>query len=123
MQKLEIEETKYSPHILLDQKENSFFITGRSIPNNASEFYEPVLQWLKTYRESPNDTTLFEMHLEYFNTSTHKYLVEILKEISLIDAKKSIKWIYEEDDDDLLEIGNRLQSQLKLDFEFSAIEG
>ena len=122
MDRLELEETKFSPHVVLDKDKNIFFIKGRSIPNNASELYDPILEWLKAYSESPNENTEFEVQLEYFNTSTHKFLVEILSLVAGLKLNKKVKWVYEEEDDDLLEIGQRLENHIELKFDFVVIE-
>lgn len=123
MKKFELQETKFSPHILLDKENNILSLKGRSIPNNASELYQPVINWLIDYKNEPNQNTTLEIQLEYFNTSTHKFLVEMLTIVEQIEkSDKLIKWIYEKEDDDLLEIGKRLKGYLDLDFEFIPID-
>ena len=47
-------------------------LKGRSIPENSIEFYKPLIEWLESYSESPNSTTVLSVQLEYFNTSSSK---------------------------------------------------
>ena len=46
---LHIEGTEDTPEVLLDSGNNTFSISGRSFPENAIEFYEPIFAWLQKY--------------------------------------------------------------------------
>ena len=59
MEKLFIEETEDTPEIILDPEQNIFKISKISVPENALDFYKPVLDWIKNYAESPNVQTVF----------------------------------------------------------------
>ena len=47
MEKLIIEETEDTPEIILDPEQNIFKISKISVPENALDFYKPVLEWIK----------------------------------------------------------------------------
>jgi len=46
MESLKIEATDKTPRIILDPYNDIFEISGNSRPENVSEFYFPVINWL-----------------------------------------------------------------------------
>lgn len=109
--------TPRTPEIILDPKQGIFEIAGRSIPENSVEFYQPVMRWMDAYRQEPNHQTRFVVKLEYFNTSSSKCLVDILRKLEKIhtDGQNVIlEWHYDEDDDDMRESGEDFKEILKL---------
>ena len=122
METFEIDQTKYSPYIKLSESENIFVIKGRSLPSNAADFFEPVINWLAEYGKSKMLPFTIEIELEYFNTSTHKFLVHLINVIETFDTEKIIKWFYDQDDDDILETGQKLSHFTGVKFEFIPIE-
>jgi len=79
METLNIKKTKTTPQIKFDKKSGVLEIFGRSIPENSSKFYEPILSWIDKYKSNPDNLTVLKIYLEYFNTSSSKYLYEIFK--------------------------------------------
>ena len=49
METLRIEQTDDSPLVILDQEDNQFEISGKSLPEDVVDFYQPVLDWLNCY--------------------------------------------------------------------------
>ena len=92
-------------------------MSGKSIPSNAHKLFDPVLNWLEKYN---SEVTIFSVKLEYFNTSTSKVLYDIL---NMLESKHengglTIKWYYEEGDEDVLDTGHYYQSMMNTPFEF-----
>jgi len=79
MDALIIKGTNETPNITFDKDANKFEITGKSLPEDVKEFYNPVLGWLKAYAEDPNPKTVFKVKMEYFNTASSKMLLEVLE--------------------------------------------
>ena len=52
---LNLEGTEDTPKIILDKSNGIFEISGRSLPEDSAEFFQPVLDWLKSYEESQCD--------------------------------------------------------------------
>ena len=116
-----VEATDFSPEVILDQKKNTFEISGISRPENANEFYEPIVIWLDEYVKNPNKRTEIKFRFDYFNTSSLKFFLMILskcKKIKESDAELSIKWFHDVEDESMLEAGKSLEelSELKFDF-------
>jgi len=124
MEKLQIEGSWKSPHVLLDPNGN-FEIWGRSLPENVIDIYNPVLEWLDAYSKKAAAETKVEVKLEYFNTSSSKLLYEIFKRFEKISKegnKISVKWFFESDDADLEEEGNMFAELVDVPIEMVSIE-
>ncbi|NJM14161.1 MAG: DUF1987 domain-containing protein [Bacteroidales bacterium] len=120
MEKLLIESTKKTPEVSFSA-DGKIRISGRSIPEDASKFYEQLYEWIYYYCQNPNDITTVDVELEYFNSGSSKALLHILR--GLVDiAKKGhriiVNWYYEEGDDDILERGEYYESILETKFNF-----
>ena len=98
--------TKKTPWIQLDP--GNLFIMGRSIPENPGEFYRPVLEWISKYSVDKPDKIKIDLGFEYINSSSTKWIYNILKELSElngIDRRASVTWFYEQGDEDMCELG------------------
>lgn len=98
-------------------------LKGRSIPENSIEFYKPLIEWLESYSESPNSTTVLSVQLEYFNTSSSKCILDVFKKLESVSGSDiTVKWHYEEDDEDMLEAGEDYEAIIDLPFEMIEVE-
>ena len=125
MEPLIIESTSLTPEIKFDAAQGTFEMKGRSIPENSLEFYQPVYEWLDAYLDAPNEKTVLSVQFDYFNTSSSKCILDILKRIDkLEDMDKDIliKWYYDENDEDMMEAGEDYSDLLEAPFELITIE-
>ena len=125
MDKIEIEGTPKTPTVEFDAGSGVLKIEGRSIPENSIEFYKPIVEWLDEYGKSPKEKTEVNIQLEYFNTSSSKCILDVLKKLELISKAGNemiINWYYEEDDEDMLEAGEDYQSIIKVPFKMIETE-
>jgi len=109
MEILEIKDTASSPGILLNPETGEFIFTGRSLPEDPMEFYEPVLKWIEDYIENPIDNAKFEFKLTYFNTASSKVFFNIFQTIDKLNVDKpgvdnKILIYTNNDDEDLMEL-------------------
>ena len=110
-----------TPKITLDKEANVFEICGKSFPENAVEFYSPVIKWIKEYIQAPNPQTIFTINLDYFNSSSSKKIFEILMELENITTAGGnilIKWYYDENDDVMFTRSKDIQAVLNIPMEF-----
>jgi hypothetical protein len=124
METVTIESTKKTPKVILDPA-GKIRISGRSIPEDASKFFDSILNWVMEYLNQPSDSTVIDVELEYFNSGSAKFVMQILRELSeLLHKGKELKvnWFYEEGDDDILERGEYYASILDLDINFIETE-
>jgi hypothetical protein len=120
METIKIQGTEDTPKIILDVDNDIMEISGRSLPEDVSAFYEPVLNWLKEYSENPLDKTVFNFRLTYFNTASSKLLLDIL--MILEELKENghdvlIVWHYPEEDEDMEEAGDEYADIVDVPFE------
>ena len=109
MEKISIEESKKTPAVTLDAVTKEFLIKGRSMPEDATEFYEPIILWLREYAKDPASGGInLEVRLDYFNTTSSKMILEIFKIMENLDDHK-ILWYYFEDDEDMQDAGEDFQ--------------
>lgn len=114
-----------SPGINFDKQNNKFMIFGKSFPEEAKRFFDPALMWLEEYLQNPNEETIFEIRLDYYNSATSTMLLEILYMLEkIVKAGKKVKvlWNYLEIDDDMLDAGKEYEEMLEIPFEFQAIK-
>jgi len=106
------------PQVSFNPDTAIFEIKGSSIPENSGAIYEPIIEFLKEYKEQPKETTTFNIALSYFNTSSSKWILNILRLMKEILTKKKkeviINWYYEPEDEEMLEAANDYQSILNL---------
>lgn len=107
MNDFKVESTVKTPEICGYNDRGEISIKGKCIPEDAREFFSPFRNWLLEFTDKAQDPINVEVDLEYFNTSTSNILLDIFKHLSRVNEKKSvkIKWIYEEDDLDMQEVG------------------
>ncbi len=121
MEALHIESSEFSPKIVFDSANNIFEVEGVSRPENPMEFYQPVIDWLDAYQENPNETTTVNFKFDYFNTSSLKYFLIILSKFKEVEeAGKAVKinWSYDEEDEEMLEVGENLEELSELEFNY-----
>ena len=122
--KLSIEGTRKTPTVLLDP-EGIISIHGRSIPEDASIFFREVMEWIDMYLTVPQDQTRIDIALEYLNSGTSKYVLQLLKKLRDLNHnghKLIVNWYYEEGDDDILERGEYYSSILDLKINYIETE-
>ena len=100
-------------------------ISGRSLPEDVTAFYEPVLNWLNEYSENPNDKTVFNFKLTYFNTASSKLLLDILMKLEEMHENGNnvlVRWHFPEDDEDMEEAGEEYADIVDVPFMQVVIE-
>jgi len=125
MEVIKIEPTHDKPGVILDKENNIFEFKGNSLPENANAFYEPILNWLDKYIEDPNPKTVIELKLDYLNTASSKAFFSIFLKIEKLKEQGHdvlIKWYYDEDDEDMEEVGEEFADIIKLPFEHISYE-
>jgi hypothetical protein len=117
MEIINLEGTEDTPKIILDKSNGIFEISGRSLPEDSAEFYQPVIEWIKEYGNAPLAETIFVFKLEYFNTASSKLILDILTALEDVEGAK-IHWYFYEDDEDMEEAGEEFSELVDLEFDF-----
>jgi hypothetical protein len=115
MDKIHIEATDETAQIILDKENGVFEFTGRSLPEDSAEFFEPILKWVKEYRKDPNPSTDIVFKLDYFNTASSKFIQDILASLEGVPGV-NITWYYMEDDESMEEAGGEFSELVQIPF-------
>lgn len=131
MQKLHIERTSITPEIYLSPSENLFFIRGTSSPEDVRALYYPVIEWMTIFVDdvlegaftmyNSENPVKFQIDLSYFNSSSAKFIYDLLTEIKrMVVGKMPVKvlWYYDEEDSDMKEAGSDIASLVGMEFEY-----
>jgi hypothetical protein len=129
MKSLQIKKTNNSPEVIFNPELNQFSIKGESRPEDVQNFYGDILKWLDDYlSERVNHKNLsamnFDLFLEYFNSSSAKSILSVIRKVNEYLEKHipvTINWIYEKDDEDMLETGKEMSRYVKIPFKFTEI--
>ncbi|MCB0397157.1 MAG: DUF1987 domain-containing protein [Flavobacteriales bacterium] len=124
-----------SPGFNLDVENGIFEITGESRPENVQGFYKPVMEWMDKFQKyvywlknqfpdkEPRKID-FHFKLDYFNSTSAKYILSILNTLDEINQQThsvTIHWHYEEMDEDILKTGEAFEEVLKIRFNYVLI--
>jgi hypothetical protein len=114
---LKIESTKHTPGVILDPSSGTFEFYGFSLPEDASQFYTPIIQWLQNYikeeakKKSEGKQYSVTFKFVYFNSSSLRYIVELFNLFrSAIESglAVNISWHFDSDDPQMAETGREL---------------
>lgn len=133
METLRIEGTNMSPRVSFEPDRSLLEISGYSRPENARDFYMKILDWLTEYKvwlekngkaNHNSDPVTFKFKYIYFNSSTAKFIYDIillLSEYKNANIPLKIYWYFDEDDDELREAGEELSEMANVPFQYVEI--
>jgi hypothetical protein len=112
-----IKSTSKTPEI--EFTPGSIKLSGRSIPEDAVGFYQPLLKWVGQYVANPAKTTKVEFKIDYVNSGSNRFIYKIIKEFD--DCYKNgndvaVYWLYEEDDETIKNLGQDLETLFEVPF-------
>lgn len=113
-----------TPEIKFDPGNNFFIIKGRSLPEDANDFYAPYKNWLKNYFQGSIHDAEFILHIDYFNSASSRIILDIMYILrDSINEGNNIKivWKYEADDDEMMTVGEEIQAIIEVPIIMEAI--
>ncbi|MBQ3634839.1 MAG: DUF1987 domain-containing protein [Bacteroidales bacterium] len=117
MENIFFEKSDRTPSVTTDYERGILEVCGRSMPEDAITFYTRVSHWIDDFADQPKPKQRLTVSfmLEYYNTSSSKCILDILK--SLGDLKRrgwpiEVNWVYMEEEDDMQANGTELQTML-----------
>ena len=63
MDALRIPATDDTPEVILDAS-GEFEFSGKSLPEDVASFYDPIIEWIDTYGQNANDSSVFKFKLK-----------------------------------------------------------
>ena len=125
MENIFIDGTDRTPEVDFRFDEGLLKLSGRSITENPTKFYNKLAEYLEEYVSEAQQNTVFKVILEYFNTSTSKCLADLFKQLEkLYNSNKGVlvEWYYEEDDEEIKDSGKDYQDIFNLPFEVKLLK-
>lgn len=121
MNALYITGTDDCPDVILDKEKAIFQLSGKSLPEDVSSFYAPLLKWLEEYAKNPLEKTSFNIKLHYFNTASSKLILDIFMLLETMKENgKSVEvnWFYPDYDEDMKEAGIEYSEMVEIPFNY-----
>ncbi len=131
MKKLVIEQTSYSPKVILDPENKIYEISGESRPPDVREFYDQIINWMDDFSlqlvkaNDINEPVSFTFNFGYFNSSSGKMILDICKVLARLQARGmnvTVNWHYEKEDVDMMEVGQEISRIVKFPFSYTETE-
>jgi len=119
MEVISIKGTQETPEVLLDSNKGIFEISGKSLPEDVKEFYNPILKWFDEYANNPNPQTILKIKMDYFNTASSKMILELFEVVKKAHSggkETIIEWYYQEDDEDMQDAGQDYSDLIEMPF-------
>jgi hypothetical protein len=109
--------TAQTPEVVFNLVENSLSITGECYPENALDFFAPLLDRLKRhFARGDVKTFRVTMEIHYVNTMSTKALQNVLATLdaeAASGANIEVVWKHDPEDDALEELGHDLLDEFK----------
>lgn len=130
MNRYYIEETEFTPEIVLDIEARIFSFKGVSRPEDVLKFYLPAINWIRDFEQEmlihanlkyQITSITVDFHLSYFNSASSKMLLQLLENIKKLQSKGIdiiINWRYDEADEQMYDDGLDLSESVDMPFNF-----
>ncbi|MGB1075692.1 MAG: DUF1987 domain-containing protein [Flavobacteriales bacterium] len=122
MNEIQLQGTSKTPSVVCTLDPFAIVLSGRSIPENSIEFYRPIMDWVDAHCSKEGTNLDIKIRLEYFNTSSSKCLMDLLKLVEKSPSTAEVHWYYEEEDEDMLEAGEDYDAIIDLPFKLIATD-
>lgn len=118
---MNINATKNTPAVQFIPLTGTLLLSGSSMPENALEFYRPIIDWMRAHFATPGASLTLRMELRYFNSSSMKsifLLLETMRNAINNGGQGQVEWLVEDDDEFMLESGQTLMELLGMPLRF-----
>lgn len=121
MEKLIIKETLNNPKVILDPSKKRYEISGKSFPENAKAFYQPVIDWVKNVPTKTPEKIRLSFMLDYISSSSVISVKQVLAKIKLLNTEGAdieVLWHYDPSDPDIKELGEEYEKVVGMKLKF-----
>lgn len=93
-----IEKTQQTPLVRIDLEKKTAIFEGVSFPENAQDFYAPIINFfLKLIEQNYNEPLIIDFKIRYYNSSSFSKITIILDLINRLYQKNkgiTVNWYY-----------------------------
>ena len=94
-----IEATDSSPYCEINLTDNSILLSGVSMPENANEFYFPIIEQVNNLFEGISGNFSLTIDFSYMNSMSNKQILRLIKHIESKGFSITVYWKYQTDDE------------------------
>jgi hypothetical protein len=125
MERLIIEATEDTPLIDFNPENFELSISGRSLPEDVTTFFQPIMDWLDQLEQTSDNECVLNVNLEYFNTASSKLILDVLMKLEDIHLETSntvkIMWSHDARDVDMEEAAEEYSELVEVPFEVISV--
>jgi len=121
MNELTINGTKNTLNVVFDTEKKKISITGMSLPENPSDFFELITQRLDLFMLKITNKLIVEFDIKYMNTSSSKNIYNFIRKCVQLVPNVEIVWCYESDDEEMYDSGLSFEEVSGVNFKFREI--
>jgi hypothetical protein len=117
--------TKSTPAVHFNADAGILTMQGESYPENAFEFYQPLIRWVEEYLTKLSNPVILQLRLTYLNTSSTRCMLTLLDRFEAAYQQNlpvAVHWYYHADDDRALEAGEEFSEDLTVPFVIKMFE-
>jgi hypothetical protein len=126
MNNLSLAATNTMPSVEFDATTGLLALAGESYPENAFEFFKPLLAWVADYVKQSSGPLNAEIALSYLNTSSIKSVMDLLDQLEAAHRAGrtvAVHWRYQEENERALEMIEEFKEEVTLPFFIVAVPG
>ena len=112
MKDLFIKGTEDSPEVVYNPRTHELVFTGRSLQEDPRAFYLVIIEWIKANIVGKNIPLHLKFKVDYFNSSSSRYLMKILLLLDQEPENCQMTWYVEEGDEVIEEKGQEFKKIL-----------
>lgn len=119
MDNLKRNKTASTPAVYFDAASGQLVIEGESYPENAFEFFKPLLEWASEFLKEGSMPAKLEIRLSYMNTSSIKSMMDLLDLLEDAHSRSreiTVSWYYDEENERALEMAEDFRDEVNLPF-------
>jgi hypothetical protein len=126
LERLHQSATPSTPAVDFDPVSGVLSLTGESYPENAFEYFRPLLTWVARFVDEGNTPIVAEIALSYLNTSSIKSvmdLLDLLESAHRRGRQATVRWSYTDDNERALEMIEEFKEEVTLPFFIVPVSG
>ncbi len=124
MEALKIPATDLTPEVCFDPETDVLKISGKSLPEDARSFFQPLQDWLSMYAATHTGEINLSLNLTYFNSSSAKQIIKILYLLEDLTEKgyeTKVTWMHKKPDTMMQDRGEELATLVTVPFIFEVV--
>lgn len=122
---VQINETARTPYVDLNKDKGTIDLRGKSIPENAGQFYWHFNRWISEYVNQPQKETIVNLAFSYLNSTSLVVISRLMMQLNDVAATKSIvilNWFYEVGDEEMRELGEFICHDMNFNINLQEVE-